>query len=128
MNVSQKQWLVALEIIIQAVVVCQCVCAVGLMCRWWYVQHVYPNDYILYYNAAVGVYDDFAGDVWSYKNWIAIIFTPFRWQPPFESYLYWCGVQTLASMLIVHKMFEVKWGWVLVLPVMHYFRVDGSNR
>jgi hypothetical protein len=105
------------EWITHIVIVSMAINAIGVGTRWWYLQHVLPGDFILYYKAALGIFDN----GWIYKDWIAIIFKPLLIWDPFTSYMYWAGFQTVCFIILTHKMFEVKYGFILVWITIPYF-------
>ena len=107
-----------LEWLVYIVIVAMAVKAVGIQCRWIYLQQVYPGDFIIYYNAASGNFLE----GWLYANFMSIIFTPLLiWQNWVDGYLYYCGFNTVCFLFITHKMFQVKWGWIPVIIVIPYF-------
>lgn len=111
-NISVIEW------ITHVVIVCMAINAMCVGTRWWYLQRVYPGDFILYYKAAMGVFDN----GWLYKDWIAVIFKPLLLWDPFTSYTYWAGFQTVCFMILTHKMFEVKYGFILVWVTIPFFK------
>jgi hypothetical protein len=110
-NISILEWMT------QIVIVCMAMYAVGLQTRWLYLQHIAPGDYWLYWDAADGIF----ADRWSYKDWIAPIFKIFHLWDFFRGYCYWCGAQTVCFMILTHKMFEVRYGCILVWLTIPYF-------
>ena len=84
-------WRAPLEVTIQGIILCQCMDAVVEMAKWGVHGSAAPNDFMLYYNAAVGSYKDVSGDIWSYKDWVGVIFTPMHWETWFQAYAYWGG-------------------------------------
>jgi hypothetical protein len=115
---SKIQWLVILEWIIYLIIICKAINAVGLQTRWWYTQRVFPGDFVLYLNAALGNF--LPGFI--YKEFMAFVFIPFTWTPDsLVAYTYYCAFQTTAFLLITHKMFEIKWGWVFILIAIPSF-------
>lgn len=105
------------EWLIYGVILCEAINAVGVQTRWWYLQKVYPGDFVIYYNAALGQFSE----GWLYKDFIAPIFIPLTWFDPFTSYMVWSGFNTLCFLIIVHKMFEVKYGWIFAIIAIPSF-------
>lgn len=106
-----KEW------ILDLIIICLAINAVAEQSRWWFLQRVYPGDFVIYYNAAMGVFSP----GWLYKDWTAFIFKPLLYWNPFDSYTYWCGFQTTCFLILTHKMLEVKYGWVLVIIALTSF-------
>lgn len=91
--------------------------AIGIGTRWWYLQRVLPGDFVIYYNAGLGVF----GERWLYKDFTAPLFKVLNLFDPFTAYMYWSGFQTVCFMALVHKMFEVKYGFILAWVAIPFF-------
>lgn len=111
-----------IEWITYAVIIALAINAIGVGVRWWYLQGVYPGDFILYYNAAHEIY----GEGWLYKEIIAKFFKFFlkitgTYDDPFTGYMYWSGFQTMCWLLIAHLMFKVKYGFIFIWATLKLF-------
>lgn len=105
------------EWITHIVIVCLAINAVGESTRWWYLQGTYPGDFLIYYNAAMGVY----AKGWLYKNFTSFIFDPLLMFSFYNAYTYYSGFQTICFMTLTHKLFQVKYGWIPVLFSLRAF-------
>jgi hypothetical protein len=105
------------EIIVQTVIICYAYISVGMAILGWFWSKNPPVDFIIYYLAGQGNYVK----EYIYTKWISFIFIPFTWADHFDAYLYWTGILTVCFMILVHKMFQVKYGWVLALVVLYSF-------
>lgn len=90
--------------------------------RWWYLQKVFPTDFVLYFNASRGEYRF----DWSYKEIVAQFFKLFFGMTgtsdnPTRAYAYWCGFQTGCWLIICHLMFKVKYGFIFVWATLKLF-------
>jgi len=78
---------------------------------------VFPNDFIGYYMAGNGIFLD----QWWYSDWLAPLFKVLAIYDPFKSAVVFAGFQTFCFMLLIHKMFEVRYGWlvtIITLPLV----------
>jgi hypothetical protein len=107
-----------LEIIVQCIIICTAIYSMGLVTRWWYLQHSISVDFLCYYRAGSGVYDSY----WIYNNYLHWLFYPLTLFEPYKACMFWAGLNITCFMVLTHKMFEVKYGWILVLLVIPQFK------
>lgn len=107
-----------LEWLTYIVIICVAIEAIGIGVRWWYLQQVFPGDFVIYYNAAQGIF----ADGWLYKNFVAVVFKPLLLFDPFTAYMYWSGFQTVCFLILTHKLFEVKYGFIFIWFTIPFFR------
>ena len=113
------------EIIVQMAIICYGYRSLAVAIRWWWNTQNVPGDYQIYYWAGKGIF--IQGYI--YSKWISFIFTPLTWISLVDGFAYWVGIQTISFMFLAHKMFQVKYGWVLVLVVFYSFStllMDGN--
>jgi hypothetical protein len=111
-----------LEFVVQAIIVCVAIETMSRVAMWWVLDKSYPGDFIVLYNAADGDFRPLPmGNVYLFKEWLAVVFTPLLFFGRFSACMVFAGIQTICYMTLAHKMFEVRYGWILPLAVLPQF-------
>ncbi len=72
----------------------------------------YQIDFRVDYNFAA--YGDLFGR--SYKDWTGIFWKPFALLPFESAFILWYAVCSICVLIIVWKLSEIPYGWILVFP------------
>lgn len=107
-----------LEVVVQCVVLCLAVSDVNLATRWWY-NYISsngssggpPESFVAYYDAALGQFDN----NFCYKHETAIAFKPLLLTDIWRGFWRFGGLQIFCFMVLIHKLFKVRYGWILVI-------------
>ena len=71
-----------------------------------------------FFHLDFGIYYNFAdhGDRqgWFYRDWTSIIWQPFTWIQFDFAFIVWYIISTLCVLIIVWKLLEIRYGWILV--------------
>jgi hypothetical protein len=82
------------------------------------------SDFHTFIEAARGNYLE----GWIYKNYIAILFKPLLlFKNEMTALFAYSSVTVVCMMLLVHKMFEVKYGWILVVATLPFYKDTLQN-
>jgi hypothetical protein len=99
------------ELLIQLIIIVSSMDSMAISTRWWYLHNSFPDSFVAYFNAGNGYFDP----NYVYSRWLAISFQPLTWIEPLRSFARYSGVQTFCYMILIHKLFEVKYGWTIAI-------------
>jgi len=119
MKLTKKQLMPMLEMAFLLGMLIWAVYSIGLVTRWWYLQQVIPNSWKAYYMAVLGVPN--VRD-WIYKDDVKYLFDWFLWfKDPFAAYMVYSGLQLGCYFILVHEVFKLRYGWLVVLIPAYVF-------